>query len=65
MNPQLKAVQIAVGLLILLFGVIGCGNKGKLYLPPAEDNAQQTVETSIESAGDRSVHTPEKAMKAD
>jgi predicted small lipoprotein YifL len=36
----------AVGLLLFVFILAGCGNKGALYLPPPEKNQQQNSKSS-------------------
>jgi len=36
----------AVGLLLVLFFLAGCGNKGPLYLPSPEKNPQQDSKSS-------------------
>lgn len=65
MGPRLNSVQRAVALLILLFSVVGCGNKGKLYLPPAEYVAQKKAEPSVAHTDKRGEQTPQMTLTAD
>jgi predicted small lipoprotein YifL len=39
-------MRSAVGLLLVLFVLAGCGNKGALYLPSPEKDQQQNSKSS-------------------